>query len=341
MSAARNVGCMNGSERAVRHKAAPTVFMLAMVLACAALVSSAASAPVHYLDLPAPQLLDLPAQSWEGDQQPHTMSVLELNRAGYRYWAWYGLNNGRGMGLMRSNDLIHWSKLASNPLWLNARWPSVLKIAEPGQPAALYFAITRDYDTPSSRIVLARSEDGIHLQDLGNLVPPVPHQRNQNPNLFRDPLTERYVLSFYRGNDEDYFDIVSKSATDIRSLARAPEKILMHSKQTVAAPNLMYVPARDAKQKGVYYLATEIFPNRYDQKQQGEWQVKVFSAPAADGPFEPVSGNPVQTGERACLFQHIFNGKFFGYQSRLDHATDKWQMEVLIAPLPNQHGREN
>ena len=48
-----------------------------------------------------------------------------------------------------------------------------------------------------------------------------------------------------------------------------------------------------------------------------------------------VNGNPVQTGERACLFQHVFNGKFYGYQSRLDHATDKWQMEVLSTPLPN------
>ena len=338
------VRSVDGGKRDARergHRFVPRMIALAAFLGSAVLVTNAAGAPVSYLQLPPPQLLDLPPQSWEGDQQPHTMSVLELNRGGFRYWAWYGLNNGRGMGLMRGNDLVHWSKLESNPLWLNARWPSVLKIAEPGHPEALYFAITRDYDTPSSRIVLARSDDGIHLQELGNLVPPVPHQRNQNPNLFRDPLTKRYVLTFYRGNDEDYFDIVSKSASDIRALAGAPEKIVMHSKQTVAAPNLMYLPAGDSKQKGVYYLATEIYPNRYDQKQQGEWQVKVFAAPAADGPFEPVNGNPVQTGERACLFQHIFNGKFFGYQSRLDHATDKWQMEVLIAPLPNQHGGEN
>jgi hypothetical protein len=293
------------------------------------------SASTAYLKLPEPQLLDLPPQAWEGDQQPHTMSVLEMNRNGYRYWAWYGLNNGRGVGLMRSNDLIHWTKYERNPLWLNARWPSVLLGADPAHPKTLYFAITRDYDTPSSRIVLASSEDGIQLTELKNLVPPVPKQRNQNPDLFRDPVTERFFLIFYRGNDENYFDIVSKSSARIAELDQAPEKVLMHSSETVAAPNLLYLPNGGPDRKGIYYLATEIYPNRYDDKQQGVWQVKVFFGSTADGPFQPAAGNPVQTNERACLFQHVFNGKFYGYQSHLDHATGKWQMEVLSTPLPN------
>ncbi len=296
--------------------------------------ASAQGASTAYLKLPEPQLLALPVQSWEGDQQPHTMSVVEMDRGGYRYWAWYGLNNGRGMGLMRSNDLIHWNKYDRNPLWLNARWPSVLLGAEPTHPKTLYFAITRDYDTPSSRIVLASSEDGIKLTELKNLVPPVPKQRNQNPNLFRDPVSKHYFLTFYRGNDENYFDIVSKSAANIGELNQAPEKILMHSAETVAAPNLLYLPKGGPDRKGIYYLATEIYPNRYD-KQHGVWQVKVFYGSAADGPFEPAFGNPVQTDERACLFQHVFNGTFYGYQSHLDHVTDKWQMEVLSTPLPN------
>ncbi len=310
--------------------------LLFSILLPATLAAGAApEAPRAYLSLPAPQQLDLPPQAWEGDQQPHTMSVLEMNRDGYRYWAWYGLNNGRGVGLMRSNDLIHWSKFGHNPLWLNARWPSALQGGDAQHPHTLYFAITRDYDTPSSRIVLASSEDGIKLTEVKNLVPPVPKQRNQNPNLFRDPLTKRYFLTFYRGNDENYFDIVSKSAGSIGELDRAPEKILMHTAQTVAAPNLLYVPGGGAEHRGIYYLATEIYPNRYDDKQRGEWQVKVFYASAADGPFLPAAGNPVQAGERACLFQHVFDGRYYGYQSRLDHTTDKWQMEVLSTPLPN------
>jgi hypothetical protein len=307
---------------------------------CCALIAQAPAASVGYLPMPEPKLLALTDQSWEGDQQPHTMSVLELNRGGFRYWAWYGLNNGRGMGLMRSSDLLHWTKFEGNPLWLNARWPSVLAGADPAHPGTLYFAITRDYDTPSSRIVLARSEDGVHLQELKDLVGAVPKQRNQNPDLFRDPVTKRYFLTFYRGNDEDHFEIVSKSASNVRELDKAPEKIILHSSTTVAAPNLLYLPGSQAGEPGIYYLATEIYPNRYSDAQRGVWQVKVFAGRAADGPFEPVIGNPVQTGERACLFQHVFDGVFYGYQSHLDHATDKWQMEVLSVPLPHQYRRE-
>jgi hypothetical protein len=286
--------------------------------------------------LPAPQRLDWPAQAWEGDQQPHTLSVIELNRDGFRYWGWYGLNHGRGIGLARSNDLIHWRKYRGNPLWHNARWPSVLKNADPEHPELLHFAITRDYDTPSSRIVLATSVDGIHLTELKDLVPAVPRQRNQNPNLFHDPVTGRFFLTFYRGNDDDYFDIVSRNAAAVTELSQAPEKLLMHSSETVAAPTLMYLPRGGPGGAGIYYLATEIYPSRYSKRDPGVWQVKVFHAAQADGDFMPVAGNPVQDGERACLFQHVFDGTFYGYQCQLNHSTEKWAMEVLVAPLPQQ-----
>ena len=123
-------------------------------------------APVPYFNLSTPRRVLSEAQPWEGNEYPHTMSVLELKRGGFRYWGWYGLNEGRGIGLARSNDLVNWTKYESNPLWTNARWPSVLAHADPKQKDTLYFAITRDYDTPSSHIVLASSEDGIHLLSL-------------------------------------------------------------------------------------------------------------------------------------------------------------------------------
>ncbi len=288
---------------------------------------------VHYLELPTPQLLDLPAQAWEGDQQPHTFSVLEMDRGGFRYWAWYGLNHGRGIGLARSNDLIHWTKYEQNPLWLDARWPSVLKGADPRHPGTLYFAITRDYDTPSSRIVLATSEDGIHLTEVKTLVARIEHERNQNPNLFRDPVSGRFFLTFYRGNDENWFDIVSRNARSVPELDVATDKLLMHDNETVAAPTLMYLPHGGPGGKGIYYLATEIYPNRYQNADKGDWQVKVFHSDRPDGAFEPVAGNPVEVDGRACLFQHIFDGTFYGYQCKLDSATQLWQMEAVVVPL--------
>lgn len=291
---------------------------------------------VPYLKLTTPRHVLSTAQTWEGNEYPHTMAVLEMKREGYRYWGWYGLNEGRGIGLARSNDLVNWTKYESNPLWTNARWPSVLAKADPRQKDLLYFAITRDYDTPSSHIVLATSRDGVHLQEEKTLVQGVPNQRNQNPNLFRDPRTGRFYLTFYRGNDRDHFEIISKSSIRIADLDKAQEKILLRSGTTVAAPTLLYLKrAKNAagKRGGVYYLATEIYPHRYTDDPEGEWQVKVFFSDAPDGDFKAVDGNPIMTGQRACLFQHVFNDRFYGYDCHLD-SPDHWMLEQVEAPLP-------
>ena len=293
------------------------------------------SQPVPYLELTAPRHVLPGAQKWEKSEFPHTLSVLEVNRDGFRYWGWYGLNEGEGIGLARSNDLVNWSKYEKNPLWLNARWPTVLANADPKDKDLLYFAITRDYDTPSSHIVLATSRDGVHLTEVKVLVAGVPNQRNQNPHLFRDPRSCRFYLTFYRGNDKDHFEIISKSAAAIADLDKAPEKILMTSETTLAAPTLLYLKnAPDTKQnQAVYYMATEVYPHRYTDDPESEWQVKVFAAAAPDGNFQPVEGNPIMKGERACLFQHVFHQRFYGFDCHLD-STDHWELEEVEAPLP-------
>jgi hypothetical protein len=299
------------------------------------LPQESAAHQTEYLKLTTPRRVLPDAQNWEGNEFPHTMSVLELKRGGFRYWGWYGLNEGRGIGLARSNDLVNWTKYEKNPLWSNARWPSVLANADPRNKRTLYFVITRDYDTPSSRIVLASSEDGIKLKEEKELVRGVPDQRNQNPNLFRDPRSGRFFLTFYRGNDHDHFEIISKSATAVPDLDKASEKILLQSAETVAAPTLLYVKkASGADGKaGVYFLATEIYPHRYTDDPEGEWQVKVFSSDSPDGDFQPVQGNPILRGQRACLFQHIFNNRFYGFDCHLD-SPDHWVLEETEAALP-------
>ena len=306
------------------------------VSTCARTPAEEPVAKVPYLKLTAPRRVLPEAQPWEGNEFPHTMSVLEMKRGGFRYWGWYGLNEGRGIGLARSNDLVQWTKYEGNPLWTNARWPSALAKADPKHPSILYFAITRDYDTPSSHIVLASSEDGVHLKEEKILVQGVPNQRNQNPNLFRDPRSGHFYLTFYRGNDHDHFEIISKSANSVQELDAAPEKVLMTTTDTVAAPTLLYLKnAKDgtAKKTGMYFLATEIYPHRYTTDPEGEWQVKVFAAGTPNGDFQEVEGNPVMRGQRACLFQHVFNGRFYGYDCHLE-APDKWVLEEVEAPLP-------
>ena len=290
---------------------------------------------LSYLNLTAPRQVLAQAQAWEGNEFPHTLCVLELKRGGFRYWGWYGLNEGRGIGLARSNDLVNWTKYEGNPLWTNARWPSVLYKADPQSKKTLYFAITRDYDTPSSHIVLASSEDGVHLKEEKVLVAAAPNQRNQNPNLFRDPKSGRFFLTFYRGNDHDHFEIVSRNATRVQDLDKATEKILIQSDETVAAPTLLYLrnAAKPGGGRGAYFLATEIYPHRYTDNPEGEWQVKVFAGDSPDGNFESVTGDPVLRAQRACLFQHVFNNRFYGFDCHLD-SPDHWILEETEASLP-------
>lgn len=287
----------------------------------------ASSTPNVYFDLGNPRRIMSKHQGWEGDQFPHTLSVVEMKRDGYQYWGWYGLNEGGGIGLARSNDLVHWVKYRKNPLLRNARWPSVLANADPTDPELLCVAYTRDYDTPTSYIVLATTHDGIHLAVLKILVRPAMNQRNQNPNLFYDPRTGRFFLTWYRGHD--HFEIVSRSADRVQNLDQAPEKILIASANTIAAPTLLYVDRAvepGQPHSGTYYLATEIYSH------DTEWQTEIFVSDAADGDFKPVLRNPVLRGGRACLFQHVFRNRFYGYLCH-EEPQDQWSLEVVETPL--------
>ncbi len=62
------------------------------------------SGPIPYLKLSEPRHILPAAQAWERNEFPHTMSVLEYNHDGFRYWGWYGLNEGEGIGLARSKE---------------------------------------------------------------------------------------------------------------------------------------------------------------------------------------------------------------------------------------------
>ncbi len=59
----------------------------------------------------------------------------------------------------------------------------------------------------------------------------------------------------------------------------------------------------------------------------------MYAGDSPDGAFQPVRGDPVMRGQRACLFQHIFHGRFYGYDCHLE-APDKWVLEEVEAALP-------
>jgi hypothetical protein len=317
---------------------------LACLLA-AALPLAAAAAPRRAppLEFGAPTPLVAAPQPWEAGQYPHTLSILPLDRGGYRYWGWYGLNGGRGLGLARSNDLLHWDKDPGNPLLLDARWPSAVPGPDPGRPE-IYLAFTRNYDydlrtssagyavsLSTSYIVLGVSTDGAHVQVLKTLVPGAPGERRQNPNLFRDPRSGRYHLTYYRGNDKDRYEIVGRSAASPEELDAAADSVLLRSSWTLAAPALLYAPGPGGA-PGLYYLLTEVHGRYKDGP--SEWMVAAFAGPAPEGPFSTVA-LPLLTGERGCPFPFVAGGKVAAVLCRMtDARAQAWQLELAVAPLP-------
>jgi Domain of unknown function (DUF2341) len=235
---------------------------------------------------------DLP---WE-TQAPHTLTVVELNRDGWRYWGYYGLADCGGIGLARSNDLLTWEKSPQPLLNMDGeRWPSASF-----DGSRVWMVYDRDH-CQTSHLVLRTSTDGLTF-DPGYtvLVAQEPGVRNQNPHLFRDPSDGRYYLYWFRGGEaQGYWQLKARVGRTPYELADpSSERVLLEEPYTLAAPNMLF-------HEGVYYFSTEVNENA--------WKTKIYASPSPLGPFAPLPGAMVLTDNEACWFQHVFEGQLHGY----------------------------
>lgn len=268
--------------------------------------------PAAYWSLSAPATVLADPQVWE-TTPPHSLSVVEANRNGYRYWGYYGLQACGGVGLAFSNDLSTWIKHEANPIIPGGRWPSVLLV-----DGTYYMAYTQNFCAGGSYITLATSPDGITFTDQGTLAGSEEGMRNQNPNLFRGP-DGTYFLYWYRGNDSNLFEIRAKSASSIAGLlSAATSTVVLSSSSTMAAPNMLY---RD----NTYYLAIETGDS------SGQWSVRVSTSTSPVSGFQELPSNPVLSGGAACLSQHIFDNTLHDFYCQLTGLT--WTLEHRTADL--------
>ncbi len=234
-------------------------------------------------------------EAWE-TEAPHTLSVIEWNRDGYRYWGYYGLADCGGIGLARSNDLINWVK-APEPL-LNRdgeRWPSVQRVGD-----RIYMIYDRDH-CGTSHLVMRTSTDGVNFDPQYRvIVPQEQGVRNQNPALFRDPKDGRFYLYWFRGGSEvGYWQIKMRQAWSVEALADpASERVLMDVPYELAAPNMMFYD-------DTYFLSSEVNENA--------WKTKIYAGALPTGPFSPLPDAPQLSDNQACLFQHVFTTTLHGY----------------------------
>ena len=262
-----------------------------------------------YYELSTAQTVLVEDQTWE-DTAPHTLSVVEVNSDGFQYWGYYGLQAGNGgVGLARSNDLSTWVKYGSDPLFLNGRFPSVIKVG-----GTFYMMVTKNY-SGTSHVVLRTSTDGIAFTETETVVAPESGVRNQNPNLFYNPNDSLYYLYWFRNSS--LREIRARSAAAVEDLDIASDIVVLSSPSTLAAPNMMYYD-------NTYFLATEINPG-------GEWQVRIYESTSPTSGFTELPDNPILEDGSACFFQHIFGTTLHGYYCKLTGGN--WTVDYRSADL--------
>ncbi len=281
--------------------------------------------------------------TWD-ENKVHTLSVVEANKGGYKYWGYYALCNYGGdpnvrqAGLIRSNDLVKWDKYDGNPIIKrDCRWPTVI-LAN-----SVFHMFYAEYDENNdSQIVMLTSKDGVDFGDKKVVVPREFGRQNQNPFAFFNKKDGYFYIAYYSGversNDKplvgrdgivnkkgevagkNIWQIKLRKSRDIAGLATAEPKVLMTSDYTVASPSIIYFRDR-------YYLLVEaIREGKWDEK----WVTLAYESDTIDGEYTELRENPLFPDNDACAFQHIFDDKLYVFYSHcLDIKNWFWEIRMV------------
>ncbi len=251
----------------------------------------------------------------------HTLSIVELNRDGYRYWGYYtGLGADStewSLGHAFSNDLVHWTKDAGNPIVPGLRWGTAVAAG-----GVVHLFGTRNYSADSS-IVHLTSTDGVSFTEQATVAAAVPGERHQNPFVFYDARHHLYRLYFFHYRDGEY-RIEEKHAPDPAGLAAAAANLILSDREVLAAPSVLY---RD----GRYWLTAEI---RSGPGEDAVWQTIAFVSDEPLSGFVPVR-EPIILGDGdACYFQYVFEDRLYGVYSHEapDHTWEMYLRTHNFAP---------
>ena len=274
----------------------------------------------------------------------HTLSVVKADKDGYKYWGYYGLSYYGGDpqlrkgGLVRSNDLIHWTKYDGNPIFLSdCRWPSAVLVNN------IFYVFFAQYNQNNdSRIIMLTSKDGIHFGDTTVVVKREVGNQNQNPFVFFNKQDGYFYLTYYHGversNDKplvgrqginkkvkyikkikNFWQIRIIKSKTIDGLKNAKPKTLLNSSYTIASPSIAYFNNK-------YYLLIEsIKEGKWDNK----WVTLAYQSDKINGKYKELDNNPLLTDNDACAFQYVFNNQLYIFYSHcLNLANWDWELEM-------------
>ena len=261
----------------------------------------------------------------------HTLSVVEANKGGYRYWGYYGLAyyggdpNLRKAGLVRSNDLVHWDKYVGNPIiTYDCRWQTVVMVG------STFYMFYSEYDSLNdSRIVMVTSKDGIHFNHKLVMVPRQRGKQNQNPFIYFNKQDRYYYLFYYSGiekskdSTKNIWQIKLRKSENITNLRDAKATTLLSSRKLIAAPSLAYFNNR-------YFLLVE---SRVVGKWDDKWVTLAYGSKRTAGKYKMTNGGaPVLANDDACAFQYIFDDQLYIFYSHsLDLTKWNWELKMVKA----------
>lgn len=257
----------------------------------------------------------------------HTFSVVEANKDGYKYWAYYGLDHYnvedshiKKCGLARSNNLEDWVKYEHNPIINNnCRWPTM--VYSDGVFYMFYAEYNQDGD---SRIVMTSGENGIDFGEKTVVVPYEKGEQNQNPFIYFNDKDSNYYLFYYNGTERaetgKLWNITVKKSSSVQGIKDAKPKLVLSSDKTLAAPSIAFYNNR-------YYLLVEEFSN-FEKKDR--WVTNAFWSDKIDEGYVRVGNNPVLANNDACAFQYLFDGKLYVFYSHsINLAESIWNLKMI------------
>jgi hypothetical protein len=267
------------------------------------------------------------AGKWD-ENKVHTLSIVEVNKEGYKYWGYYGLAyygdsapEKRKCGLVRSNDLVHWVKYESNPIVDgDCRWPSVTYV-----DGVFYMFYAEYKQNCDSRIVMLTSKDGKKFENKSVVIPMVDGWQNQNPFIYYHKKDKTFNLVYYNGQERskegfNNYNINIVRSKDPYKLKDVEPKTIAHSNICLAAPSLTYYNNK-------FYLLAEYFKyGKWDDK----WVTVGFESDQIDDGYKELDNNPpVLYDNDACAFQYVFNNQLYITYS---HAVNlsKWEWELRM-----------
>jgi len=275
----------------------------------------------------------------------HTLSVVETNKDGYKYWGYYGLSyyggdpSLRKAGLAFSNDLIHWVKYEGNPIIPgDCRWPTVVL------RNSIFNMFYAEYDSNNdSRIVMLTSKDGKHFGNKTVVIKRELGTQNQNPFIYFNQNDKNYYLFYYHGVERsnnkplvgrqginkkteyvkkitNFWQIRFVKSKSLEGLKEAKPVTLLTSSYTIASPSISYY-------NGKYYLLIEsIKEGSWDNK----WVTIAYESSKIDGNYKLLANNPLLPDDDACAFQYVLDNQLSIFYSHcLDLVNWNWIIKMV------------